>query len=627
MNRLAFLPKPASRLSLPLAGERNIWPQLISAATRQLSFTDALKLDRLIAKVAAAKPAGIESVVSLKLAILSSATTEHLIPGLRVAGARHNAMIHIYTHVYGSALQELSDPESNLAAFHPDVVLTSYPYAHLFGAGQLAKTAEEVEEKLSIATSVLQTVRDLAREKFNCSIIQQTILPVALPLVGNHEFQLSGAPATMAAELNHRLRQQSIKEKFAILAIDSAAAIDGLSRWHDRALWHHAKQEISPGAGLAYGEMVLQVIDAQRGRTAKCLVLDLDNTLWGGEIGEDGLMGIKLGQGSAIGESFAAFQGYVKQLSERGIILAVCSKNDEGNALLPFLKHPEMVIRREDVSCFIANWNDKASNLREIARRLNLGLDALVFCDDNPFEREQVRGALPQVRVPEMPDDATFFAETLAVAGYFESMSLTADDFSRVAQYKLNAEREKLRSGSNNIDEYLNNLEMELKWAARDLVNSDRITQLINKTNQFNLTTKRYDLAQVQSMMARQETLVLSFRLVDRLGDNGIICVIIGHRSDQELLIDSWLMSCRVLGRGVEGAALTVLAAQADTLGAKRLVGRYVPSDRNKLVADHFEKLGFSFAGTETDGVTIWSLDIAACVKPDLIIKITKVDQ
>ena len=611
--------------SLPTADDPDIWPRLRVAAQLELTFTEVLKLDRLITKAMSLNPGGLQGVTRVKLAILSSATTEHLAAGLRVAGARHHWLVEVYTHAYGAALQELNDPDSALCAFQPDVVLISYAYAHLFGATQLAQTHEEAAQQMLSASSTLQNLRQLARKKFDCAVIQQAILPTALPLVGNHEYRLPGAPAQLVAGLNQSLREASGPEQFAVLAIDAAAARDGLAAWHDRALWHRAKQEISPGAGLAYGELVMQVIDAQRGRAAKCLVLDLDNTLWGGVIGDDGLDGIKLGQGSGIGEAFVAFQSYAKQLAKRGIILAVCSKNDEENALLPFQKHPEMVLQREDIACFIANWNDKASNLREIARQLNIGLDALVFCDDNPFEREQVRAALPEVRVPELPEDPSYYAQALAAAGYFEAISLTADDFSRVQQYKLNAEREILKSESGNIDDYLRNLDMELKWAVRDQVNVGRITQLINKTNQFTLTTQRYDLAQVQSMMDDPETLVLSFRLLDRLGDNGIICIIIGQKTGSALLIDSWLMSCRVLGRGVEQACLSVLADQAIRLGVTELQGRYVPSAKNKMVADHYEKLGFSPAGKEPGGVTLWSLDPAAHAVPELLMKLTEV--
>jgi FkbH-like protein len=622
MNQESPNVRPAG---LPAADDPDVWPRLRVVAQRELTFTDVLKLDRLITKAALQNPAALEGVTRVKLAILSSSTTEHLAAGLRVAGARHNWLVVVYTHAYGAALQELNDPDSPLSAFQPDVVLIAYAYAHLFGATQLAQTQEEAARQLRFASSTLQNLRQLARGKFDCAVIQQAILPTALPLVGNHEYRLPGAPAQLVAGLNQSLRDASGPEQFAVLATDAAVARDGLAAWHDRALWHRAKQEISPGAGLAYGELVMQVIDAQRGRAAKCLVLDLDNTLWGGVIGDDGLDGIKLGQGSGIGEAFVAFQSYAKQLARRGIILAVCSKNDEENALLPFQKHPEMVLQREDISCFIANWNDKASNLREIARQLNIGLDALVFCDDNPFEREQVRAALPEVRVPELPEDPSYYAQALAAAGYFEAISLTADDFSRVEQYKLNAEREILKSESGNIDDYLRNLDMELKWAVRDQVNVGRITQLINKTNQFTLTTQRYDLSQVQSMMEDPETLVLSFRLLDRLGDNGIICIIIGQKTGSALLIDSWLMSCRVLGRGVEQACLSVLADQAIRLGVTELQGRYVPSAKNKMVADHYEKLGFSPAGEEPGGVTRWSLDPAVYAVPELLMKLTEV--
>ncbi len=611
---------------LPAFDHPEFWPQLRAAAQRELTFTEVLKLDRLITRAMSLNPAALEGVARVRLAILSSATTEHLAAGLRVAGARHNWLVEVYTHAYGAALQELNDPDSGLSAFQPDVVLIAYAYAQLFGATQLAQTQAEAAQQLKFASATLANLRQLAREKFDCAIIQQAILPTALPLVGNHEYRLPGAPAQLVASLNQSLREASGPEQFSVLATDAAISRDGLAAWHDRALWHRAKQEISPGAGMAYGELVMQVIDAQRGRAAKCLVLDLDNTLWGGVIGDDGLDGIKLGQGSGVGEAFVAVQSYAKQLAKRGIILAVCSKNDTENALLPFLKHPEMVLKREDISCFVANWNDKASNLREIARQLNIGLDALVFCDDNPFEREQVRAALPEVRVPELPEDPSYYPQVLAAAGYFEAVSLTADDFSRVEQYKLNAEREILKSESGNIDDYLRNLDMELKWAVRDQVNVGRITQLINKTNQFTLTTQRYDLSQVQTMMDDPETLVLSFRLLDRLGDNGIICVIIGVKTGSELLIDSWLMSCRVLGRGVEQASLRVLADQAIALGVTKLQGRYVPSAKNKMVADHYEKLGFSPAGIEPGGVTLWSLDPTAYAVPELMMKLTEVE-
>ena len=627
MNRLDFLPKAERLGSLLLADDPDVWVKLRQAAFCRLSFIDALKIDRLLAKLSSLKPDPLPGVARLKLAILSSATSTHLVAGLRVAAARHNLIIEIYTHAYGSALQELTDPTSGLTAFHPDIVLISYPHGHLFGAAELVKTPENVQDRLYFASSMLQNLRDIAREKFDCSIIQQTVLPVPLPLVGNHEFQLPGSPIRLAAKLNQTLREQSIVERFSILAIDDAAATDGLSAWHDRALWHHAKQEISPVASLAYGELVMQVVDAQRGRSAKCLVLDLDNTLWGGVIGDDGLDGIKLGQGSALGESYVAFQSYAKLLSERGVILAVCSKNDEENALLPFSKHSEMVLRREDIACFVANWDDKASNLREIARQLNIGLDAMVFCDDNPFEREQVRLAIPEVRVPELPEDPSYYAETLAAAGYFESVSLTADDFSRAEQYQHNVAREKLKSATSNIDDYLRSLEMELQWAADDLSNLERITQLINKTNQFNLTTQRYDLSQVQAMMTRDDMLVLSLRLLDRLGDNGIICIVIGQMQGDVLLVDNWLMSCRVLGRGVEKATLAVLSSQAALLGARKLYGRYVPNNKNKMVAGHYGNLGFSPADEMPDGTRCWTLNLSDYVAPDLLMSINKAKQ
>src|SRR6185312_454811 len=298
---------------------------------------------------------------------------------------------------------------------------------------------------------------------------------------------------------------------------------DGLAAWHDPALWHRAKQEVHPSAAPGYGDLVARLLAAALGRSSKALVLDLDNTLWGGVIGDDGLEGIKLGQGSALGEAFVAFQRYARDLARRGVILAVCSKNDEANALEPFEKHPEMVLRREDIACFAANWTDKASNLREIAERLNIGLDAVVFADDNPFERNIVRRELPMIAVPELPEDPALFSRCLADAGYFEATSLTNEDFERTALYQTNAARESLLASTTDLDAYLRSLEMTLVYRPIDEPGMTRVVQLINKTNQFNLTTTRYTEGDIRSIQADERAIALQFRLVDKLGDNGMI--------------------------------------------------------------------------------------------------------
>ena len=388
------------------------------------------------------------------------------------------------------------------------------------------------------------------------------------------------------------------------------AARDGISEWHDEALWHRSKQEIHPRVSHVYGDHVARLLAAIRGRSFKCLVLDLDNTLWGGVIGDDGLAGIVIGQGSAVGEAHLSFQRYALELSRRGVILAVCSKNDESTALEVFDRHPEMLLCRKDIACFIANWDDKATNLRRIAERLNIGTNSLVFADDNPFERNLIRQELPEVAVPELPEDPSFYAACIAAAGYFESLSITTEDEERSQQYQANAQREQLREAVTDMEAYLAGLRMELRCSPFDQVGLPRIVQLINKTNQFNLTTRRYTEAEIQGLLRDGATLHLQLRLVDRFGDNGIIALIIGKlAADKSLLLDTWLMSCRVLGRQVESATLNVIVDRARQMGAGALVGHYRPTAKNAMVKEHYAKLGFELS-SDIDGETTWRLDL-----------------
>jgi FkbH-like protein len=414
---------------------------------------------------------------------------------------------------------------------------------------------------------------------------------------------------TALRRLSAMLRERSDAADVDIVSLDDRAGMDGLAAWHDPALWHHAKQEIHPNATPLYGDLVGRLIAAAQGRSYKCLVLDLDNTLWGGVIGDDGLEGLKLGQGSAAGEAFAAFQRHVRDLGRRGVILAVCSKNDEANALEPFERHPEMVLRRDDIACFVANWSDKAANLRHIAERLNIGLDSLVFADDNPAERAIVRRELPMVAVPELPDDPTLYAACLADAGYFEARHITQEDLARTGQYRDNQRREALAASTTDLPSYLRSLQMRLVWNRFDKLNQPRIVQLVNKTNQFNLTTIRVSDEDVAGLIADDAALTLQLRLLDAFGDNGIIAIIAGRPVREAIRLDLWLMSCRVLGRGVEEETLNLVVDEALRLGAKRLTGQYRPTAKNGMVREHYARLGFSLTG-EHDGTTEWTLPL-----------------
>jgi FkbH-like protein len=522
-------------------------------------------------------------------------------------------------------MQELADPESALHEFNPSFVLLALDGRHLSAGVSPQLAAAEADAALSGQLGRIGEAWRLAQAAFKCQIIQQTPLPVQPDLLGLNEHRLSGSPATFIDAVNAQLRPMADVAGVDLLALDRRVAQDGLAAWHDASLWHRAKQEIALAAAPLYGDMVARLIAARLGRSSKCLVLDLDNTIWGGVIGDDGMEGIAIGQGSPLGEAYSEFQLYARNLSRRGIILAVCSKNDAGNALEPFEKHPDMTLRRSDIACFVANWSDKASNIRMIAETLNIGLDSLVFVDDNPVERALVRQELPMVAVPEVSDDPVGFIRALADAGYFESATITDDDRIRASQYQANQAREELRTSTTDMASYLRGLEMQLIWRSFDKMGLQRTVQLINKTNQFNLTTKRYTEQEVLDVMNASDAFGLQLRLVDRFGDNGIIAICIGRMLNAEdLLIDTWLMSCRVLGREVEPTTLNLIAEQARALGAKRLLGDYIPSAKNAMVRDHYAKLGFTVHATGNDGGSRGVLELATFIPQQTFITVTQ---
>jgi FkbH-like protein len=587
------------------AGADAAWQSLVALANFRLGSLETMRLDRRRARALPGPPSGL-ATKPVWLAVLGSSMVDHLLPAIRVAGLRRGIWIETFIPDYGQYAQDLMNPASALHRFRPDAVLFALDAPHLL---QGLEPGMEAGAWLERRVATLAGYWQAARQAFGCQVIQNIPLPVFVPLLGGNEHRLPGSRVTALRRLSAMLRERSDAADVDIVSLDDRAATDGLAAWHDPALWHRAKHEIHPDAAPLYGDLVGRLIAAAQGRSSKCLVLDLDNTLWGGVIGDDGLEGLKLGQGSAAGEAFAAFQHYVRDLGRRGIILAVCSKNDEANALEPFERHPEMVLRRDDIACFVANWTDKAANLRHIAERLNIGLDSLVFADDNPAERAIVRRELPMVAVPELPDDPTLYAACLADAGYFEARHITQEDLTRTGQYRDNQRREALAASTTDLPSYLRSLQMRMVWSRFDKLNQPRIVQLINKTNQFNLTTIRVSDEDVAGLIADDTALTLQLRLLDAFGDNGIIAIIAGHPETEAIRLDLWLMSCRVLGRGVEEETLNLVVDEALRLGAKRLTGQYRPTAKNGMVREHYARLGFTLAG-EANGATEWTLPL-----------------
>jgi FkbH-like protein len=612
-----WLPAPSdfrgylrAALEAPPSGER--LEKLAFLAQHRLGFLETIQLDRALGGLTPEPTSGFSMV---RLAILASSTVDQLVSAIRVAGLRRRLVVDVHIGTYGQHRQDLLDPASPLHQFGPQMVLFSITAREAIAGVPLTATLGEVDEALARSVDELRLLWRKARETLRATVIQQTFLDVTDPLFGSYDRLVAAAPSRLVARLNDLMSQAAASDGVLLLDIARASESDGIEAWFDTGRWMQAKMEIAPQAAPLYGDLVARIVAAQRGLSKKCLVLDLDNTLWAGVIGDDGLEGIVLGEGSAAGEAHLALQRYALQLKARGVILAVCSKNDPAIAEAVFHDHPEMILRRSDIAAFIANWDDKAENLKMIAARLNIGLDSLVFVDDNPVERARIRESLPMVAVPELPEDATQYVRCLANAGYFEAVSFTPDDQRRAEQYAANAEREAMLGSSESMDDFLRGLHMSVVFGSVKAVDLSRVTQLINKTNQFNPTTRRYTAEEMAAVAAAPEMISLQFRLLDRFGDNGLISVLI-LRPDPEkadvLEIDTWVMSCRVFGRELEFEAMNIAVEIARRRGTRAFRADYVPTKKNGVISDLYPRLGFTRANAETpaDGAIQWRLNL-----------------
>jgi FkbH-like protein len=526
-------------------------------------------------------------------------------------------LIDVHNGAYGQYRQDILDPTSSLRQFAPQTTLFSLTAREAIAAVTLTATAAEVDETIAGLVGELRSLWRKARENYNAAIIQQTFIDITEPLFGSYDRFVPAAPARVVARLNDQLCEAAAQDGVLLLDVARASERDGIDAWFDVGRWLQGKLEIAPQAAPLYGDIVARILAAQRGLSKKCLVLDLDNTLWGGVIGDDGPEGIVLGEGSATGEAHLSLQRYAKQLKDRGVILAVCSKNDTKIAEAVFLEHPEMLLRRSDIAAFLANWDDKAENLKVIAIQLNIGIDSLVFVDDNPVERARIRQSLPMISVPELPADPAQYARCLADAGYFEAVAFTSEDRHRSEQYAANAEREALLSSAQSMDEFLRGLKMSVVFGPFTAVDHARIVQLINKTNQFNTTTRRYTSEEIAHLTNLNGALTLQFRLLDRIGDNGLVSAMILRPTSDEgdvLEIESWVMSCRVFGRQLEFEAMNIAVEGARQRGARALIADYIATPKNNVISTLYPSLGFSAVnGTATR----WRLNLADYIPRD----------
>jgi FkbH-like protein len=543
----------------------------------------------------------------LKLALLGGFTTQLLRPILDVACFAHGIDAEIYEAEYGLYRQEVLDRASGLHRFRPDVVVlaTHWRDAHL------PPFVEDVDAAVERIVGGLEALWEICRGELRAHVIQHNFDVPAVESYGQLSHALVGGRARVLARANLELLARA-RDGVSILDFDGAAAAFGKDRWTDPKLWYLAKQHPAPDALPLWVDHLVAQLRALLGLGKKVLALDLDNTLWGGVIGEDGLDGISLGAHSPEGEAHQDLQRYARELRERGVVLVVCSKNNEADAREPFEAHPEMLLRMEDIAVFRANWSDKASNLREVASTLGLGLESFVFLDDNPTERAWVRREIPEMAVPEVGSDPAAFVRVLDRGRWFEALALSEEDRLRAAAYAANARRAELAGAATSMDEFLASLEMTATVGAFDAVNLPRVAQLVNKSNQFNLTTLRYTQEQLRAFAESPRYVTRWFRLRDRFGDNGLVGVMLGVVDEPAatLEIDLWLMSCRVLGRRMEELMCGTLMQAASERGLTRLRGRYVPTAKNGMVADLYPRLAFKDCGATQPGETVWEYDL-----------------
>jgi FkbH-like protein len=575
-------------------------------ASHRLDLSQLTLLERACLEASAA-----DADNALQLRLLSNANQELSITAITATAPRHGLLLKVSTGPFGTWMQEALDPRSETARDRPQFVLLALDW-RAFDLEPCPGEPALAEQRVSIAVDQLLAAAQALIRNCGCQVLVQTLVEPAISLFGSMDVQVPGTLRWLVQRFNQRLVGLSIPG-LLLVDIASIAAQVGEARWHDPALWHLGKFPMATRALALYADHVCRVLMACRGLARKCLVLDLDNTLWSGVIGDDGLGGIVVGQGSAVGEAHLAVQACALALRDRGVILAVSSKNDEAIARQALREHPDMLLREHHLAAFFVNWQDKASNLRAIAATLNIGTDALVLLDDNPSERHQVRNALPEVGVPELPASPEHYPAILQAAGYFESVQFTDDDRRRAEQYQQNAARSAALVVGSDLASHLASLDMHADFAPFDAVGRARITQLINKTNQFNLTTRRRTEAEVVELERDRCAITLQVRLKDRFGDNGMISVVVGKQAGDELEIDTWLMSCRVLDRGIERAVLNELVAKAAARGVRRITGWYRPTAKNALVRDHYASLGFVNLSRQTGphgDATHWALDV-----------------
>jgi FkbH-like protein len=548
---------------------------------------------------------------SLRIALLSDAEVPQLVPLLTVLLTRKGIRAEIYRAEYDTIELEVYNEGSGLYAFKADAIVLLHALNALRSkyyqqSGDRVAWRDEMAAKMA-------ALWDTIRSHSSAVILQSTYVLPFERLFGNYDHHVPEAFTSLVSGLNAQIVERArARRNVLINDVEYLASYVGRRQWCDERLWTLCKAFCSLEHLPLVAQNIADILLANAGHIVKCVVVDLDNTLWGGVVGDDGLEGIAIGP-FGDGEPFYQLQRYLLELKRRGIVLAVCSKNDTETARGPFRSHPEMVLKEEDFAVFVANWNPKPDNIKYIKEVLNIGLDSMVFLDDNPFERHLVRQSLPEVVVPELPEDPADYVRALSELNLFEATAFSEEDKGRAQQYRENAQRQLMATSFTNLSEYLRSLEMAVEVRRFDEFHLPRIVQLIQRSNQFNLTTRRYNQVECAAMMRdSQGCMPLYVRLSDRLGDSGLISVVICKLQRPVMIVDEWLMSCRVLGRGVEQYTMNYVVEFARRHGFDTIVGTYIPTAKNGMVKEFYRQFGFEQRGTDGAGVSTWCLDVCS---------------
>ena len=551
-----------------------------------------------------------DKLLNLNVAILGGSTTSEIKNILELFLLDRGVKATFYESDYNKYYEDSLFGSSDLEAFSPDIIYIHVTNKNICKYPDLSASIQEIEQLLENEISRYKEMWT-ALKRFDCTIIQNNFdYPLNRSLGNLDSYDVHGR-SWFINRLNKEFSESArdIGNLF-INDINYLSAHLGIRHWFDPSLWHRAKYAVSMDAIPELALNITNIILAIKGLSKKCLILDLDNTCWGGVIGDDGLHGISIGQENAISESFTEFQNYVSELRDRGITLAVCSKNDLKNAEEGF-SHPDSVLNLTDFTSFKANWDGKDLNIEAIAQDINIGLDSLVFIDDNPVEREIVSSQLPSVAVPNVGNDVIDFIDYIDRNGYFEPISLSKDDFKRNEYYKSNNLRNKEKATYANYGEFLVSLKMKAQIFSFSEIYLERIAQLTNKTNQFNLTTKRYSLPEIDNIARDSGYIKFYGKLADKFGDNGLISIIVGRLKNDTCLIDLWLMSCRVLKRDMESAMLDDLVRRCRSLGVTKIEGNYYMTEKNAMVENLYSDFGFTLVATNKKDTT-WVLDLSS---------------